>query len=139
MKISKLLRLLQQKKSHLAVVTDEYGGTVGIVTLEDCIEELVGEIWDEHDIVIEEITQIEENIYKVSCNANLDKLSEMLDVEIDSESTTVGGWVSEVLERIPLKDDSFELNNLSVTVTEADERRALEVIVSLHSDESPEE
>ena len=63
----------------------------------------------------------------------------MLDVEIDSESTTVGGWVSEVLERIPLKDDSFELNNLSVTVTEADERRALEVIVSLHSDESPEE
>ena len=139
MKISKLLRLLQQKKSHLAVVTDEYGGTVGIVTLEDCIEELVGEIWDEHDIVIEEITQIEENIYKVSCNANLDKLSEMLDVEIDSESTTVGGWVSEVLERIPLKDDSFELNNLSVTVTESDERRALEVIVSLHSDESPDE
>ena len=139
MKISKLLRLLQQKKSHLAVVTDEYGGTVGVVTLEDCIEELVGEIWDEHDIVIEEITKIEENNYKVSCNANLDKLAEILDIEINSESTTVGGWVSEVLERIPLKGDSFEKDNLLVTVTEADERRALEVIVSFQPDESPEE
>ena len=139
MKISKLLRLLQQKKSHLAVVTDEYGGTVGVVTLEDCIEELVGEIWDEHDIVIEEITQIEENNYKVSCNANLDKLAEMLDIEIDSESTTVGGWVSEILERIPLKGDSFDEDNLSVTVTEADERRALEVLVAFHDDESSKE
>jgi len=139
MKISKLLKLLQQKKSHLAVVTDEYGGTVGVVTLEDCIEELVGEIWDEHDVVIEEITKMQNDSYKVSCNANLDKLAEMLDIEIESESTTVGGWVTEVLERIPLKGDSFERDNLKVTVTEADERRALEVFVTFYPDESPEE
>lgn len=139
MKISKLLKLLQQKKSHLAVVTDEYGGTVGVVTLEDCLEELVGEIWDEHDVIIEEITKIQDNIYKVSGNANLDKLAEIFDIDIESESTTVGGWVTEILERIPVVGDCFEKDNLSVIVTEADERRALEVEVIFKSDESSEE
>lgn len=139
MKISKLLKLLQQKKSHLAVVTDEYGGTVGVVTLEDCLEELVGEIWDEHDVIIEEITKIQDNIYKVSGNANLDKLAEIFDIDIESESTTVGGWVTEILERIPVVGDCFEKDNLSVIVTEADERRALEVEVIFKPDESSEE
>ena len=139
MKISNLLRLLQQKKSHLAVVTDEYGGTVGVVTLEDVIEELVGEIWDEHDIVVEEIIPVSENCYRISCNANLDKLAELFNIKIESESTTVGGWVAETLERIPVVGDSFEAGNLSVTVTEADERRVLEVMVVFHEDESPED
>lgn len=139
MKISNLLKLLQQKKSHLAVVTDEYGGTVGVVTLEDCLEELVGEIWDEHDIVVEEIVSIGENTYQISCNANLDKLAELFDIEIESESTTVGGWVTEMLERIPVEGDSFETENLSVTVTEADERRVLEVMVVFKPEEASEQ
>ena len=139
MQISKLLKLLQQKKSHLAVVTDEYGGTVGVVTLEDIIEELVGEIWDEHDVVVEDITSISENSYKISCNANIDKLAELFDIKIESESTTVGGWVSETLEKIPVVGDSFVADALSVTVTEADERRALEIMVVFHPDEASEE
>lgn len=139
MQISKLLKLLQQKKSHLAVVTDEYGGTVGVVTLEDIIEELVGEIWDEHDVVIEDITSVGENCCKISCNANIDKLAELFNVKIESESTTVGGWVSETLEKIPVVGDGFRIDALSVTVTEADERRALEVMVLFHPDEAAQE
>ena len=130
MKISNLLTLLQKKKTHLAVVTDEYGGTVGIVTLEDVIEELVGEIWDEHDEVVVDFTKIGELCYKVSCNANLDKMGELFDVKIDSQHSTVGGWVTEVLERIPKEKDSFEQDGLLVTVTKADERRAQEVMIS---------
>lgn len=139
MKISKLLKMLQQKKSHLAMVTDEYGGTVGVVTLEDIIEELVGEIWDEHDVVVEEIEKVSDNCYKVSCNANLDKLAEELGVEIESDSTTVGGWVSEVLERIPEEGDKIEKDNLEVTVIEADERRALKVMIVVKKDKSAQE
>ena len=139
MKISNLLKLLQQKKSHLAVVTDEYGGTVGVVTLEDVIEELVGEIWDEHDEVVEDIIEISENVYKVSCNANLDRLEELFNLELESESTTIGGWVTEMLEKIPDVGDAFSFGNLAVIVTKADERRVLEVEVSFQPDEEVEE
>lgn len=130
MQVSDLMRLLQQKKSHMAVVTDEYGGTVGIVTLEDIIEELVGEIWDEHDEVVEEFIKISPHCYRVSCNANLDKMLELFGIEEEVESSTVGGWVMEELERIPEQGDQFRFQNLSVTVTKVDDRRALEIIVA---------
>ncbi len=131
MKISDLLTVLQKNKMHLAVVTDEYGGTVGIVTLEDVIEELVGEIWDEHDEVVEDIINVSDNTYRISGNVNLDKMSEIVGLEIESENSTVGGWVMEILEKIPETNDSFEYENLIVTVTEADERRVLEVMVTV--------
>ena len=130
MKISDLLTLLQRKKTHLAVVTDEYGGTEGIVTLEDIIEELVGEIWDEHDKVKVEVTRLANDCYKLSSNASLDRLEELFDIKIESENTTVGGWVSEVLEKIPAEKDSFEYKGIAVTVTKADKRRALEVVAA---------
>ena len=130
MKISNLLTLLQKKKTHIAVVTDEYGGTVGVVTLEDVIEELVGEIWDEHDEVVIDITKIGKDCYKVSGNANLDKMFELFDMKAESEHSTIGGWVSEELGRIPKEKDSFEFNGLLVTVTKADERKAHEVMIS---------
>jgi len=139
MKISNLLTLLQKKKTHLAVVTDEYGGTVGLVTLEDVIEELVGEIWDEHDEVVVDFTRIGEDCYKVSCNANLDKMCELFDMKIESEHSTVGGWVTEILERIPKEKDSFECDGLLVTVTKADERRAQEVMISKAPADSEEQ
>lgn len=139
MKISKLLQLLQQKKSHLAVVTDEYGGTVGVVTLEDIIEELVGEIWDEHDVVIQEISRVSDNCYKISCNASIDKLCELFGVKLESESATVGGWVTEKLEKIPETGDSFESDGISIEVTEADERRVLEVMASFNPAEDTED
>ena len=103
---------------------------MGIVTLEDVIEELVGEIWDEHDEVTHDFTKLAADCYRVSCNANLDKMCELFDVEIDSEQSTVGGWVMEILEKIPCENDSFEHENLLVTVTKADERRAQEVVIS---------
>lgn len=131
MKISDLLTVLQKNKMHLAVVTDEYGGTVGIVTLEDVIEELVGEIWDEHDEIVEDVINLEDNKYRISGNLNLDKMSEIVGLEIESENSTVGGWVMEILEKIPEIDDSFEYENLVVTVTKADERRVLEVMVTV--------
>ena len=133
MKISDLLTVLQKNKSHLAVVTDEYGGTVGIVTLEDVIEELVGEIWDEHDEVVEDIIEISDNTFKIAGTLNLDKLSEIVSVEIESENSTVGGWVMEKLEKIPEINDSFEYENLKVIVTKTDERRVYEVVVTVEN------
>ena len=107
--------------------------------LEDVIEELVGEIWDEHDEVVEDIIEISENVYKVSCNANLDRLEELFNLELESESTTIGGWVTEMLEKIPDVGDAFSFGNLAVIVTKADERRVLEVEVSFQPDEEVEE
>ena len=129
MKVSVLLGLLQKNKSHLAVVTDEYGGTVGIVTLEDILEELVGEIWDEHDMVQEDFTRFSETCYRVRAVANCEKLFELFDIEEEPESTTVGGWVMEKLGKVPVKGDSFKYENLTVTVTKTEENRVREVVV----------
>ena len=138
MKISKLLTLLQKKKTHLAIVTDEYGGTEGIVTLEDVIEELVGEIWDEYDEVVIDCVRLAKGCFKISCNAAIDKISNLIGIEIESESSTVGGWVMEMLEKVPEAKDEFKYKNVTVTVTKADEKRALEVIMAVSSEESEE-
>lgn len=124
-KINDLLKDLQEKQMHLAVVTDEYGSTAGIVTLEDILEEIVGEIWDEHDEIIEEIKEVGEGEYIVSGMANLDKLFEQLDIEIDEEldAMTVNGWAMKILDRIPEEGDSFEELGLTVQVLKMDGRR----------------
>ncbi len=122
-KISDLRKELQEQQLHIAVVTDEFGGTVGIVTLEDILEELVGEIWDEHDEIIREISVVDENKYIVSGKANIEKVFEMLDMDSDFEAITVGGWVMETLERIPSVGDSFEYQNLQVQVLKMTGRR----------------
>ena len=134
MKISKLLKLLQQTKSHMAVVTDEFGGTQGIVTLEDILETLVGEIWDEHDEVIEEFKCIAEDEYLVVCSANLEKMFDFfhLNSESDSIFSTVSGWVIEQFGMIPREGDSFQYENLTVTVHKIDSRRVLEIIVKVN-------
>ncbi len=131
MKISQLLMHLQKEKSHMAVVIDEYGGTVGIVTLEDILEELVGEIWDEHDEVIENIQQIGDDKYKVLCSCDLDDLFEEFDMDEEIDITSVGGWVIDQFDRIPEIGESFEYKNLHVTVSERDERHVLAVTVEV--------
>ncbi|MBO5059308.1 MAG: HlyC/CorC family transporter [Clostridia bacterium] len=132
MKISKVMTLLQHKKSHLAVVTDEYGGTVGVVSLEDIIEELVGEIWDEHDLVKEDFCRLSANRYKVSGNASVDKMFEVFGLKEDEEieSTTVSGWITEVLGRIPEKGENFDYENLTIIVTKAEQNRVVEVMIT---------
>ena len=124
-KINDVLKDLQEKQMHMAIVTDEYGSTAGIVTLEDILEEIVGEIWDEHDEVIEEIKSVGEGEYIVSGMANLEKLFEELDIELDEESdvTTVNGWAMDILDRIPEEGDSFEELGLTVRVLKMDGRR----------------
>ncbi len=124
MKINDLLKELQEKQLHLAVVTDEYGSTAGIVTLEDIIEEIVGEIWDEHDEVIEEIKEVGDKEYVVSGMANLEKLFDTLDITDDEmDALTVNGWAMDILERIPEEGDSFERYGLTVRVLKMDGRR----------------
>ena len=130
-KISDLLKLLQSKKSHLAVVSDEYGGTLGIVTMEDILEELVGEIWDEHDEAVETFAKIGDDTYRVQCSEDLGKLCEFFDVTTDSDSNSISGWVMEELDKIPVVGDKFEYQNLFVTVTKTDDRRVLEIEVKV--------
>ena len=125
--LSELLRLLQENKSHVAVVLDEYGGTLGIVTLEDILEELVGEIWDEHDEVTEDYTSIGENLWLIDCLENLDDFAKEYDLSIESESISVGGWVMEQMGKIPDVGDSFEYDNVSVTVTKLDGQRVSQI------------
>ncbi len=125
-KIGALLKELQHKKLHIAVVLDEFGGTVGIITLEDILEELVGEIWDEHDEVSREIERKSETECIVLGNANIDKVFEVLDIKTTEEeiqSVTVNGWVMDQLGRVPEKDDSFEYKNYQVAVLEMDGKR----------------
>ena len=138
-KIDDLLKILQKNKSHIAVVSDEYGGTLGIVTMEDILEELVGEIWDEHDDVVETFTKIADNRYKVVCSGDLDSLYKFFDINKDAESITIGGWVMEQLGRIPNEGDTFKYENLDVTVTGTDYRRVLEIEVYRNPENLEEE
>ena len=131
-KTAALLKMLQKAKSHIAVVTDEYGGTAGIVTMEDIIEELVGEIYDEHDEVVEEFKQLSENTYQIDCSADLVKMQELFNISGEFESTTVSGWVSEQLERIPVEGDEFTFGNLAVRVIEVDTKRVLTIHVTVN-------
>lgn len=121
--VGDLLKELQQRKSHIAVVLDEFGGTIGIVTLEDILEELVGEIWDEHDEVIHEIEQISETEYLVLGSANIDKLFELLNKDEELEVLTVNGWVMDILGKVPAIGDTFNYENVHVTVLEMGNNR----------------
>ena len=139
-KISDLLRLLQVRKAHMAVVVDEYGGTMGIVTMEDILEELVGEIWDEHDEVIEEFKPQEDGSYLISCSASLDDLFDRFSLRaVDIDSASISGWVLEQLGRVPVEGDHFTYENLDVTVTRVDHRRILEIRVAVIPSDEEEE
>ncbi len=127
MKVSNLLDLLKENKSHMAVVKDEFGGTLGIVTMEDILEEIVGDIWDEHDEVIEEIVELEEGKYRVKGNADLEDVFEKLELDEESEFSTVNGWVLDQLGRIGQINDEFFYKNYRFKVTSADTKKVLEV------------
>lgn len=134
--ISKLMRNMQQKHSQIALIIDEYGGTFGIITLEDILEELVGEIWDEHDSEIPEIVRNTDSEYIVLGSANLNDVFEYFGKECESDFVSLNGWLSERLERIPCINDTVIYDNLVFTVIKANMRRAIEVkIVKLPPDE----
>lgn len=132
MKISQLLKRLQMGKTHIAIIVDEYGGTSGLVTMEDIIEELVGEIYDEHDAEqLQDIVQQQDGTYRVLCGTNVDKMFDYFDVEEDIDATTVNGWVVLQLDKLPSVGDHFiyeaDFKRFDVIVTRADERKSLEI------------
>lgn len=130
-KIDELMKELQREKQHFAVIVDEFGSMMGIVTLEDILEELVGEIWDEHDTVVQEIMQISETEYLMSGKTNIEKVFECFDKEVSFDVHTVSGWVMEQLERIPQVGDEFEAEGLKVKVLQMTGRRVEQVSVQI--------
>ena len=139
-KIPRLLKTLQKEKSHLAVVLDEYGGTMGIVTMEDIVEELIGEIWDEHDKATENVISLADG-YHVRGNMPLKDFFELLEInekniEVNASTATAGGWILEQLGEIPQEGQEFFLkNNYSVTILKTDRNRVVEFMIKKCEDE----
>lgn len=126
-KISALLRQMQKDKSHVAVVIDEFGGTYGMLTTEDILEELVGEIWDEHDCVEEPVRAGQNGSIVASGDADCEEFLEELGIKDETDAVTVGGWITEQIGSIPKPGDAFEKSGWRFTVTAADERRVGEI------------
>ncbi len=134
MKLSHLLGMFQRSKSHLAVVTDDYGGMLGIVTLEDVLEQLVGDIWDESDEVVQGIVCTDTDTYLVTGDQSIYDVFEEMDYSpkaFDSDYNTMAGWAMEQFQRIPHNGDHFVHDRLKVTVTEMDETRITRLKVEL--------
>ena len=133
MKLPAALAKLREAKMHLAIVIDEFGGTLGIVTMEDILEELVGDIWDDTDVIVTECTATGENTYEVLAEMNIDDFFEEIDFvkpqTFTCEYSTMGGWAIEMLEADPHVGDSFRYENLFVIVAHMDDERVTKLTV----------
>ena len=129
--VHKLLKKLQQKHSHMAAVIDEYGGTLGIVTIEDIMEELVGEIWDEHDKVVESIHKRDDSAYIVQGNTDLEDMFEALGIGKSETDTTVANWVMENIEGRPMEGKGFSYGAFSVEITKVFGHQVKEIKIYL--------
>jgi CBS domain containing-hemolysin-like protein len=144
MKAAVLLKKMQENKTHIAIVVDEYGGTAGLVTMEDLIEELVGKIYDEHDIIeSKEITRLYNGSYKVACGANVEKMFDFFGEEVEIDVNTVNGWVVLQLDKLPNVGDEFVYESkhkiFKVIITKADGKKALEVNIKVDNKPEKEE
>ena len=135
LELSRLLKLFQNTRTHMVVVLDEFGGTEGIVTLEDVLEDLVGEIYDEHDDVTEDVVTLEDGSIQVNGGLPLEELCDILNIENNYEADTVGGWAAEVLGQIPTVGMEFDTGLIHGTVTGMDRRR----VTSVRVERKPEE
>ena len=133
-KLPSVLNELRRAKQHLAVVTDEYGGTLGVVSMEDVLEQLVGEIWDENDVIEEEIVERAGGELELDGDMVISDFLELVNIseeEFEADSETVGGWTIEMFGSFPEPGESFEYENLTVTVLEMDGKRVEKVLVKL--------
>lgn len=133
--ISSIIEEFRQKHQQLAIVVDEYGGTMGILTFEDITEEIVGEIFDERDSVENDVILLEENVFEIDGSMNIYDMFDEIDFDepsdFESEYVTVGGWATEMLDKFPENGDEFTYENLKVTVTEAEAKRVLTLKVEI--------
>ncbi len=139
MMLDDLFSFFKQRRSHIAVVTDEFGGTMGIVTLEDVLEELVGEIYDEHDREVEIYRRIDEDTFRIIGSADMDQLERCMHEKLQSDGSSAGGWVVEQMGNIPSEGESFRYKIFTVTVIKSDGNRVMEIEVHREPAEEEEE
>jgi hemolysin (HlyC) family protein len=133
-----LLRNMREKKTHMAVVTDEYGGTAGIVAIEDILEEIVGDIMDEHDTDVALLTELDNGSILVDARLGAEKLEERLGVKFpEGDFESVGGFIIHLLGRIPLADEKFSFQEFEITIQKADQRKVDKILIE-HKAPSPE-
>ena len=137
-KVPELLKILQNEKKHMAIVADEHSGTDGLVTMDDILKQLVGDILDEHDEQIEDFIPLGDRKYKVFCTADIYKMFDYFNIKDESGSTTVSGWIVDILGRIPEKGDSFTFKNLAVTVTSVSPKHAIECLIEVLPEDEEE-
>ena len=142
MALPDVLKVMKKRKSHLVVVTDEYGGTMGVLSMEDVLEQLVGDIWDESDEVDEEIVSLGGGRFDVDADMRIEDFFEELDIDdrdFDDDNTTLGGWAIEQLGRYPRVGDQFDYRNLTITIKKRRKLRVIRLLVVAHPvDEEPE-
>ncbi len=133
-KLSSLLADFKHNHLHMAIVTDDYGGTMGIVTMEDLLEQLVGDIWDEDEEIESKFKKISDNEYEIAGDMNITEMLDLFEKDIryiDTDSKSVGGWVIEQIGDIPAKDDTFTYKELVVKVNEIEDQRIIRVTISM--------
>lgn len=134
MPLDDVLKKMQKQKTHMVIVTDEYGGVMGILTMEDVLEQLVGDIWDESDEIEPEITELSENSYEIDGDMRIEDFFDEIDFDdkdFDDDNSTVGGFVVELLGRYAHKNDVAEYNNLTFTVLKVKKRRVMRLKVDI--------
>jgi len=142
MKLPQALSTMRENQIHLAIVVDEYGGTMGIVTLEDILEQIVGDIWDESDEIVEEFRKISDFSYDVNGDMGIWDFFDLVKVnsrDFESEYTTVGGWAIEMLNAQPHEGDSFHYKNLYIIVSQMEDLRITRLTVVINPPEEDED
>lgn len=139
-KVIDLLKELQRRKTHMAIVVDEYGGTAGVITIEDLLEEIVGEIFDEYDLEEVLIEQIDDNNIRVDAKVDLDEINEILGIDLpEAEYESIGGFVFDLFGKIPAAGEKIDYNNLTFTVEQVVRRRISKILITKRIEETHEE
>ncbi|MCF0151481.1 MAG: HlyC/CorC family transporter [Firmicutes bacterium] len=142
MPISDVLEIMKKEKCHLVIVTDEYGGTMGMLTMEDVMEQLVGEIWDEKDDIEQELVELPGDRFEVDGGMRISDFFDEMDIDdrdFEDDNATMGGWAVEMLEGYPLPGDKFDYKNITLTVNEVEGMRVTSLLAKVNEDDPQQE